>query len=206
MNSIADILKLSPVMPVLTIEDARDAVPLAAALIEGGLRVLEVTLRTDAALAAIATIARDLPDAIVGAGTVQGPRLLDEARCAGARFAVSPGLSDALSEAAKGSGFPFLPGIATASEAMRGLDQGFTHFKFFPAESMGGVQTLSAFAGPLPQARFVPTGGITQANAPDYLALANVVAVGGTWLAPKALIEARDWAAIAGLARAASAL
>ena len=202
MSDIADIPALSPVIPLLTIEDAGDAVPLARALVEGGLRVLEVTLRTSQALDSISAIARALPDAVVGAGTVLNARDCASARDAGARFAVSPGFTDSLA----GSPLPLLPGVATASEIMRGLDAGFTHFKFFPAESAGGVGALKAFAGPFGQARFCPTGGITPDNAPLYLALANVVCIGGTWIAPKNLVAEKNWSAIAGRARAASGL
>ncbi len=202
MSDIAEILALSPVIPVLTIEDANDAVPLARALLGGGLRVLEVTLRTEQALDCISAIARAMPDAIVGAGTVLSARDCARAHDTGARFAVSPGLTDGLAQ----SPLPLLPGIATASEIMRGLDFGLTCFKFFPAESSGGVRALKAFAGPFGQVRFCPTGGISQDNAPLYLALANVVCIGGTWIAPENLIAEKNWSAIAELARAASRL
>jgi 2-dehydro-3-deoxyphosphogluconate aldolase/(4S)-4-hydroxy-2-oxoglutarate aldolase len=206
MNGIDAILKLSPVIPVLTIEDARDAVPLVGALFEGGLRVFEVTLRTAAAPTAIEAIARALPDAMVGAGTVLNAGDFGRARDAGARFIVSPGLSDSVLDAAKASTLAFLPGAATASEIMRGLDAGLTHFKFFPAEAAGGIAMLKAFAGPFAQVRFCPTGGVTPESAHAYLALANVVCVGGTWLAPKNVVAQRNWSHIAELARAASRL
>jgi 2-dehydro-3-deoxyphosphogluconate aldolase/(4S)-4-hydroxy-2-oxoglutarate aldolase len=204
MNGIDAILKLSPVIPVLTIEDARDAVPLVGALFEGGLRVFEVTLRTAQAPAAIEAIARALPDAMVGAGTVLNAKDFGTARDAGARFIVSPGLSDGVLGAATASRLAFLPGAATASEIMRGLDAGLTHFKFFPAEAAGGIAMLKAFAGPFAQVRFCPTGGITPESASTYLALSNVVCVGGTWLAPKNLVAQRNWSHIVELARAAS--
>jgi 2-dehydro-3-deoxyphosphogluconate aldolase/(4S)-4-hydroxy-2-oxoglutarate aldolase len=202
VSAIADILGLSPVIPVLTIEEPGDALPLARALLEGGLRVMEVTLRTDAALDSISAIARAVPEAIVGAGTVLNRGDCTRARDAGARFAMSPGLTDALAEAP----IPILPGVATASEIMRGLDLGLELFKFFPAEAMGGARALKSFAGPFGGVRFCPTGGITQDNAPSYLTLANVVCIGGTWIAPENLVARKDWSAIAALARAASGL
>jgi 2-dehydro-3-deoxyphosphogluconate aldolase/(4S)-4-hydroxy-2-oxoglutarate aldolase len=206
MKGIDAIVKLSPVIPVLTIEDAGDAVPLISALHEGGLRVFEVTLRTATALPAIEAIARALPDAVVGAGTVLNARDFDQARDSGARFIVSPGLSEGVLSAAKANALPFLPGVATASDVMRGLDAGLTHFKFFPAEASGGIAMLRALAGPFAQARFCPTGGLTPENASSYLALSNVVCIGGTWLTPKTLVAERNWSGIAGLARAASRL
>jgi 2-dehydro-3-deoxyphosphogluconate aldolase / (4S)-4-hydroxy-2-oxoglutarate aldolase len=206
MKSIADILKLSPVIPVLTIDSADTAVPLARALLDGGLRVLEVTLRTEAALAAIGAIARAVPDAVVGAGTVLNADSYKRACDIGARFIVTPGLTEAIRDVAKKHTVPLLPGVATASEIMRGLETGLSHFKFFPAESSGGAAAVKAFAGPFAQVRFCPTGGVTPDNARDYLALKNVVCVGGTWLAPKHLVDSQDWAAITELARAAAAL
>jgi 2-dehydro-3-deoxyphosphogluconate aldolase/(4S)-4-hydroxy-2-oxoglutarate aldolase len=206
MKSIADILKLSPVIPVLTIDSADTAVPLARALLDGGLRVLEVTLRTEAALAAIGAIARAVPDAVVGAGTVLNADSYKRACDIGARFIVTPGLTEAIRDVAKKHTVPLLPGVATASEIMRGLETGLSHFKFFPAESSGGAAAVKAFAGPFAQVRFCPTGGVTPDNARDYLALKNVVCVGGTWLAPNHLVDSQDWAAITELARAAAAL
>ena len=197
---------LGPVVPVLVIEREADAVPLARALAAGGVRALEVTLRTPVALAAIRAIAAEVPEASVGAGTVLNARDLDAAAEAGARFIVSPGLTDGLARAAEASRLPFLPGVATAGEIMRGLDLGLTRFKFFPAETSGGAAAAAAFAGPFPQVRFCPTGGIGPANAADYLSLANVACVGGSWLAPKAAARAGDWRRIEGLARAAAAL
>jgi 2-dehydro-3-deoxyphosphogluconate aldolase / (4S)-4-hydroxy-2-oxoglutarate aldolase len=206
MKAIADILKVSSVIPVLAIDSAGTAVPLARALFKGGLRVLEITLRTDAALACISAIARELPEVVVGAGTVLDADQYKRACDAGARFIVSPGLTDRIRDAAQYSQVPLLPGVATASEIMRGLDAGLTHFKFFPAETSGGAAAVKAFHGPFPKVRFCPTGGITPDNARQYLALENVACVGGSWLAPKRLVDNNDWAAITELASAAAAL
>ncbi len=204
--AIDAVLGRAPVLPVLVIDQLDDAVPLARALVEAGLPVLEVTLRSDAALAAIRAIARELPSAIVGAGTVLDAGQLDAAVAAGARFAIAPGATDALYRAAEYAPIPFIPAIATASELMRGLEFGHRRFKFFPAEAAGGIAALRAFAGPFPQVRFCPTGGIDAARAPAYLALANVITVGGSWMLPAAALAARDWPSIAELARAAAAL
>jgi 2-dehydro-3-deoxyphosphogluconate aldolase/(4S)-4-hydroxy-2-oxoglutarate aldolase len=198
-----DILSRAPVIPVITIEREQDAVPLARALVAGGLTVLEVTLRTPAALAAMKAIARDVPEALLGAGTVLSQRDYDAAVAAGARFALSPGYVEALNPLPEA---PFIPGIATASELMRGIGAGYATFKFFPAAPLGGPAALSALGGPLPNAKFCPTGGITLKNAPDYLALANVLCVGGSWVAPLDAIRAGDWARIEALAHEASAL
>jgi 2-dehydro-3-deoxyphosphogluconate aldolase/(4S)-4-hydroxy-2-oxoglutarate aldolase len=203
MRTIDEIIGATPVIPVLTIARIDDAVPLAQALTEGGLKVLEMTLRTPAALGAIEAIARAVPHAVAGAGTVMTADDLKRARDAGAQFAVSPGLTEKL---ARDVALPLLPGVATASEIMRGRELGFDRFKFFPAESSGGVAALKAFAGPFADIRFCPTGGITAKIAPDYLALANVMCVGGSWMAPPSMIEARDWKGIAKLARAAAGL
>lgn len=200
------ILSRAPVVPVLRIERREDAVPLARALVENGLPVLEVTLRTPHALAAIEAIARDVPEAIVGAGTVLRPADLVSVEDAGAVFAISPGATEALYEAAEQSSVPFIPAIATASELMRGLDAGHSRFKFFPAESSGGVAALKAFAGPFARAKFCPTGGIDAAKAPAYLALSNVITVGGSWMVPEPSLVACDWAAIGALAHAAAKL
>ena len=200
------ILARAPVVPVLRIERLEDAVPLARALVDNGLPVLEVTLRTHHALAAIESIAREVPEAIVGAGTVLRPADLVSVGDAGAVFAISPGATDALYDAAEQSSIPFIPAIATASELMRGLDAGHSRFKFFPAEASGGVGALKSFAGPFARAKFCPTGGIDAAKAPDYLALPNVVTVGGSWMVPDSLLRACDWAAIGALAHAAAAL
>lgn len=200
---LAELLVRSPVLPVVTIADAAAAVPLARALLAGGLGVIEVTLRTPAAAEAISRIAREVEGMVVGAGTVLSAREMAAAEQAGAQFAVSPGFSASLSAQAS---LPLLPGVATASEVMAALEAGHTLMKFFPAEAAGGPAMLKALAGPLPQARFCPTGGITAANAHGYLRLANVTCVGGSWLAPPDAIAAGDWQAIARLAREATRL
>ena len=200
-----DVMGIGPVIPVITIARIEDAAPLASALTAGGIRALEVTLRTPAALDAIAAMRR-VEGAIVGAGTVLDARDAERAAEAGAQFIVSPGLTEGLAKAVKSLALPFLPGIATPADIMRGLDLGLDRFKFFPAEVYGGVNGLKAFAGPFPQIRFCPTGGVTQATAPDYLALPNVGCVGGTWLTPKSAIDAGDWARITALASQASGL
>jgi 2-dehydro-3-deoxyphosphogluconate aldolase/(4S)-4-hydroxy-2-oxoglutarate aldolase len=200
------LMRMGPVIPVLTIERLADAEPLARALVAGGLKVLEITLRTPVALEAIGLMAAAAPEAIVGAGTVLNPADLDRAQAAGARFIVSPGLTEALTAAAKASGLPFLPGVATASELMRGLDAGFTRFKFFPAASSGGPAALAALAGPFGEARFCPTGGIGAKTAHDYLAQPNVLCVGGGWVAPADALAASDWDRVTALAKAAAAL
>jgi 2-dehydro-3-deoxyphosphogluconate aldolase / (4S)-4-hydroxy-2-oxoglutarate aldolase len=194
------ILQRAPVLPVLSIERLDDAVPLARALVSGGLPVFEVTLRTGAALEAIARIRAEVPEALVGAGTVITPADLDEVVASGALFAISPGASEALYLAAAGAAIPFIPAVATASELMRGLNHGHRHFKFFPAAAAGGVATLKAFAGPFPDAKFCPTGGIDRDSAGAYLALDNVITVGGSWMAPADAVRARDWLRIATLA------
>lgn len=198
-----EILRKAPVIPVLTIAREEDAVPLARALVSGGLSVLEVTLRTPAALGAMKRIAAEAPEALVGAGTVLNQRDYDAARAAGARFALSPGFVDKLQADADA---PFIPGIATASEAMRGLDAGYTVFKFFPAGPLGGPAALRALGGPLAAAKFCPTGGIDVNNARDYLELPNVLCVGGSWVAPMGAIAAGDWAQIGALAAEAAQL
>ena len=202
MQAVDAILLRAPVVPVLSIESLDDAVPLARALTDAGLPVLEVTLRTHVARAAIERIARDVPQAIVGAGTVLRPGDLASVISAGAQFAIAPGSTDALYAAAADAAIPFIPAIATASELMCGLDAGHARFKFFPAESAGGLGALRSFAGPFPQAKFCPTGGIDAAKAPAYLALSNVLTVGGSWMVPKDALASRDWAAIAKLAAA----
>jgi 2-dehydro-3-deoxyphosphogluconate aldolase / (4S)-4-hydroxy-2-oxoglutarate aldolase len=199
------LLGKTPVIPVLTIGDAAQAVPLARALVSGGLAVLEVTLRTAAALAAIKAIADAVPDAVVGAGTVTGPPDIDKALAAGARFLVSPGTTAVLADAFAARA-PALPGCATVSEAMTLAERGFAVLKFFPAEPSGGVAWLKAVAEPLPRIRFCPTGGVNIANAAAYLALPNVIAVGGSWVAPEPMISAGKFDRIAELAREAAAL
>ena len=206
MQAVDAILLRAPVVPVLSIDSLDDAVPLARALADAGLPVLEVTLRTDVARAAIERIAREVPQAIVGAGTVLRPDDLASVISAGAQFAIAPGSTDALYAAAADAAIPFIPAIATASELMRGLDACHARFKFFPAESAGGIGALRSFAGPFPQAKFCPTGGIDAAKAPAYLALSNVLTVGGSWMVPKDALASRDWAAVAKLAAACVSL
>ncbi|WP_017664206.1 bifunctional 4-hydroxy-2-oxoglutarate aldolase/2-dehydro-3-deoxy-phosphogluconate aldolase [Porphyrobacter sp. AAP82] len=200
--NIDAIMRTAPVIPVIVIEDEAHAVPLAEALVAGGLRVLEVTLRTPAALAAIRAM-KAVPGAIVGAGTVTNPRELDAALEAGSEFIVSPGLTETLGRAAVASGVPFLPGIANAGDIMRGLDLGLDRFKFFPAMAAGGLPALKALAAPFGSVRFCPTGGISLANAPEWLAFDPVLCVGGSWVSPKG---APDKPAIEALARQAFAL
>lgn len=200
------ILRRAPALPVLTIERLDDAVPLARTLVEAGLPVLEVTLRSSVALEAIARIAVEVPGAIVGAGTVLRPLDLEQVAEAGAGFAIAPGATEGLYAAARTTAIPFLPAIATASELMHGLEQGHRRFKFFPAAAMGGPAALKAFAGPFPHARFCPTGGIDADSAPGYLALANVLTVGGAWMVPPDALAQRDWGRIAGLATRAARL
>lgn len=185
---VADIMRTGPVIPVLVIHDAATAGPLAEALVAGGLRVLEVTLRTPAALDAIREMKR-VPGAIVGAGTVVNSEQFAQAMDAGSEFIVSPGLTERLADPIIASGVPYLPGVATAGEIMRGLDLGLTHFKFFPAETSGGLKALKALAAPFYQARFCPTGGITEATAPDWLAFNPVLCVGGSWITGGTMAE-----------------
>lgn len=202
MSTIEAVMRTAPVIPVLVIDDVRNAAPIAHALVTGGLPVLEVTLRTPAALDVIREM-KQIDGAIVGAGTVLNPADLDAALKAGSEFIVSPGLTEALGNAAIASGIPFLPGTATASDVMRGLDLGLSHFKFFPAEASGGIAALKAIAGPFGGARFCPTGGIRQDTAYEWLALEAVLCVGGSWMVPSG---APDMAAIEQAARAARGL
>jgi len=199
-----DVLSLSPVMPVVVIDDAAHAVPMARALIAGGVRTIEITLRTAAALDAIRAIRRDVPDASVGAGTVLNEADLKAAIDAGATYALSPGGTPALMKAALAAGIPFIPGIATSSEVMTGLDLGYRCFKFFPAENIGGAGALKSLASPLPKAKFCPTGGIGPDKVESYLALPNVLCVGGSWITPADKMKAGDWSAIEALARKAA--
>ncbi|MFI1622028.1 bifunctional 4-hydroxy-2-oxoglutarate aldolase/2-dehydro-3-deoxy-phosphogluconate aldolase [Streptomyces lydicus] len=200
------VLGLAPVLPVVVLDDAADAVPLARALVAGGLPAIEVTLRTPAALDAIRAIAEEVPEAVVGAGTVLTPEHVDAAGAAGARFLVSPGWSPRLLRAMRVCGLPFLPGVSTASEVVTLLDEGVTELKFFPAEAAGGTAYLKSLAAPLPQARFCPTGGIGLASAPSYLALPNVACVGGTWMLPTDALAAKDWDRVRRLAKEAAEL
>jgi 2-dehydro-3-deoxyphosphogluconate aldolase/(4S)-4-hydroxy-2-oxoglutarate aldolase len=204
--NIRNILALAPVIPVLTIEKLEHAVPLARALAAGGLRVLEVTLRTPAGLPAIEAMRKSVPEAVVGVGTLTRPEDFTHAAQAGAQFGVSPGLTADLARAAQGAGFPLLPGIMTPSELIAGLSFGFTTFKLFPAQQAGGVNMLKAMHGPFPDIVFCPTGGITRATAPEFLALPNVACVGGSWVAPSDKVRAGDWTAIEALARDAAEL
>lgn len=200
------ILSQAPVVPVISIERLADAVPLARALVAGGLPVLEITLRTAVALEAMRLIVAEVPEAIVGAGTVLTPADLDAVIATGSAFAISPGATPTLYAAAAHASIPWLPAIASASELMLGLEHGHHRFKFFPAESSGGIAAVKSFGGPFAQARFCPTGGIDAAKAPAYKALANVITVGGSWMLPKAAIDTGRWDEIEALARAAAAL
>lgn len=182
MTTGQDLLELSPVMPVVVIDDAADAVPTARALLAGGIGVIELTLRTAAALSAIERVAAEVPDIVIGAGTVTSPDQAKQAADAGAKFLVTPGCTDAVVDACFETGLPFLPGASTVSEAMRLAERGLSALKFFPAEASGGVGYLKSIAGPLPSLKFCPTGGITVASAPSYLALPNVGCIGGSWL------------------------
>lgn len=196
----------APVIPVIVLNEVVHAVPLARALLAGGIRMLEITLRTSCALACIAHIARDVPQAVVGAGTVRNAADVRAAKEAGARFLVSPGYTPALGQAARAAGLPLLPGVATGSEIMAALDDGYTELKFFPALQAGGVAMLKAWSGPFGEVHFCPTGGITAANARDFLALPNVACVGGSWLVPADALARQDWAAITQLAAEAAQL
>ncbi|WP_369207132.1 bifunctional 4-hydroxy-2-oxoglutarate aldolase/2-dehydro-3-deoxy-phosphogluconate aldolase [Streptomyces sp. PU-14G] len=198
------VLDLAPVIPVVVLDDVADAVPLARALVAGGLPAIEVTLRTTAAPEAIRAIAESVPEAVVGAGTVLGPGNVREAVEAGARFLVSPGWTDTLLEAMRASGVPFLPGVSTTSEVVALLERGVREMKFFPAEAAGGTAYLKSLASPLPQARFCPTGGVSAANAGSYLALPNVACVGGTWMLPGDALAAKDWDRVEALAAQAA--
>ncbi|MFF3603131.1 bifunctional 4-hydroxy-2-oxoglutarate aldolase/2-dehydro-3-deoxy-phosphogluconate aldolase [Streptomyces sp. NPDC002463] len=205
-TSVFDLAPECPVVPVVVIEDAADAVPLARALVAGGLPLIEVTLRTPVALDAVRAIAAEVPDAVVGAGTVVSPAGVADAVGAGARFLVGPGWTERLLGAMRDSGLPFLPGVSTASEVVALIERGVEDMKFFPAEAAGGVPYLKSLAGPLPRARFCPTGGVSLASAPAYLALPNVRCVGGTWMLPPAALAARDWGRVESLARGAAGL
>jgi 2-dehydro-3-deoxyphosphogluconate aldolase / (4S)-4-hydroxy-2-oxoglutarate aldolase len=205
MNML-EIMQTSAVIPVIAIEEIAHAVPLAKALVAGGIRVLEVTLRTEHGLAAIRAIAEQVPDAIVGVGTLTRPAEFAAARDAGAVFGVSPGLTPALIEAARQSGLPLLPGVMTPSEVMAAREAGFQQLKLFPAVPAGGIGMLNAIAGPLPDVMFCPTGGITQESALPFLMCKNVACVGGSWLTPKEAVHAGDWSRVTALAAAASGL
>ncbi|KRG63262.1 2-dehydro-3-deoxyphosphogluconate aldolase [Stenotrophomonas humi] len=200
------ILKLAPVIPVFTPDNIDDAVQVAHALLRGGLPVIEVTLRTPNAMEAIKAMVEAVPDAVVGAGTVLDAKQLEQLKAAGGRFAVSPGATDRLYAAARDADLPFLPGVATSSELMRGLEYGLDTFKFFPAVQAGGAAMLSAWNGPFGDVRFCPTGGISAQTASQFLHLPNVLCVGGSWLTTRELLQARDWTKIQQLAREAAVL
>jgi 2-dehydro-3-deoxyphosphogluconate aldolase/(4S)-4-hydroxy-2-oxoglutarate aldolase len=207
MTSIArDLLAVSPVVPVVVVDDAADAVPLAEALLRGGVGIMEITLRTPDALAALAAVAKAVPRMRIGAGTVVTPEQVDAAREAGATFLVSPGATGTLVDAALASGLPFLPGAGTVSEMLALLERGLDTLKFFPAEASGGRSYLSSVAGPLPGLAFCPTGGISASTAADWLALPNVGCVGGSWLTPADAVRAHDWGRIERLAAEATKL
>ena len=203
---LEEIVAATSVMPVMVIDRLEEAVPLAQALVAGGIRVLEITLRTPAGLEAVKRIKQEVPDAIVGVGTIATPQLLEASIKAGAAFGVSPGTPPALLKAIVDSGLPFFPGVATMTEVMQVMDAGLTVMKFFPAVAAGGIKMLDSFAGPFPQVGFCPTGGINAANAADFFKLKNVVCVGGSWLTPKHLIAEGNWAGITQLAQEAAAL
>jgi 2-dehydro-3-deoxyphosphogluconate aldolase / (4S)-4-hydroxy-2-oxoglutarate aldolase len=198
----AEVFSAGPVVPVLVIERVEDAVPIANALMAGGIKVLEVTLRTPVAIEAIREIAKHCPDALVGAGTVTNAQQLRQVTDAGAKFAISPGLTPDLLEAGNKGEIALIPGISSISELMVGLDNGYSHFKFFPAEASGGVNSLKSIGGPFPDVKFCPTGGINPQNYKDYLALTNVLCCGGSWLCPDEMIKSGNWAGITALAAA----
>lgn len=200
------IMQDAPVIPVIVLHNAEHAVPMAKALLAGGIRVLEVTLRTPQGLACIEAIAKQLPEAIVGAGTVRNAADAAAAARAGARFAVSPGYTSKLGQACRDLNLPLLPGVATSSEIMMAQEDGFTELKFFPAVQSGGIQILKAWQGPFGELRFCPTGGISPGNAAEFLALSNVVCVGGSWLVPASAVESGNWSLITELAQATQAL
>jgi 2-dehydro-3-deoxyphosphogluconate aldolase/(4S)-4-hydroxy-2-oxoglutarate aldolase len=201
-----ELMRIGPVIPVIVIDDVEQAVPLARALVAGGVRVLEVTLRTPVALDAIRAIAAEVPDAVVGVGTISRAEHFEQAIEAGARFGVSPGLSRELIEAAHASRLPLLPGVMTPSDVISARNAGFSELKLFPAQQAGGIGMLKALSGPFPDVTFCPTGGVTLATAPSFLALPNVGCVGGSWLTPPAMVKAGDWEGITALAIEAAKL
>ena len=205
--NVRDVLSLSPVLPVMVVHDVDNTIKAAQAMFEGGIRAFEITLRTPIALQAIRELRNNLPrEAIIGAGTITQAKDLQAAMQAGAQFGVSPGLTAKLTQAIQAEAWPFLPGVASASELMQAMDNGFDTFKLFPAAAIGGIDLLKAWAGPFAHARFCPTGGIHASNAADYLALKNVLAVGGSWLMPAEKMAQQDWQGIRTLAQAACAL
>ncbi|MGC3985801.1 MAG: bifunctional 4-hydroxy-2-oxoglutarate aldolase/2-dehydro-3-deoxy-phosphogluconate aldolase [Pseudorhodoferax sp.] len=201
-----DVMRDAPVIPVIVLHDVAHAVPLARALLAGGIRMLEVTLRTPQALACMEAIAKDVPEAVVGAGTIRTPADVAASVRAGARFGVSPGYTAKVGQACRDAGLPLLPGVATGSEIMMAQEDGFTELKFFPALQAGGIPMLKAWQGPFGEVRFCPTGGVSAANAGEFLALSNVACVGGSWIVPNDAIAAGDWGRIEKLAREAAAL
>jgi 2-dehydro-3-deoxyphosphogluconate aldolase/(4S)-4-hydroxy-2-oxoglutarate aldolase len=204
--SAIDVMRDAPVIPVIVLHDVKDAVPLARALVAGGIRMLEVTLRTREALECIEIIAKEVPEAVPGAGTIRGAADAQASALAGARFGVSPGYTRSVGKACHDLGLPLLPGVATGSEIMLAQEDGFTELKFFPAVQAGGLAMLKAWQGPFGEVKFCPTGGITAANAHEFLSLANVACVGGSWIVPTDAIAAGDWGRIEALAREASQL
>jgi 2-dehydro-3-deoxyphosphogluconate aldolase / (4S)-4-hydroxy-2-oxoglutarate aldolase len=201
-----DVMQDAPVIPVIVLNDVNHAVPMARALVAGGIRMLEVTLRTSVALQCIERIAKEVPDAVVGAGTVRSPAEAQAAARAGARFAVSPGFTTAVGQACRDVGLPLLPGVATGSEIMIASEAGYTELKFFPAMQAGGPAMLKAWSGPFFDVKFCPTGGVSVSNAKDFLSLPNVICVGGSWLVPNDALASGDWARITSLAAEAVAM
>ncbi|WP_371379269.1 bifunctional 4-hydroxy-2-oxoglutarate aldolase/2-dehydro-3-deoxy-phosphogluconate aldolase [Thalassotalea aquiviva] len=201
-----DVFSQGAIVPVLVIEQVEDAVPIAKALIKGGINILEVTLRTENALEVIKEIATHLPDSMIGAGTITNKKNLQQAIDAGAKFAISPGLTPELLAYAKKGTVPLIPGISSISELMTGIDAGYDHFKFFPAEAVGGVKVIKAISGPFPNVKFCPTGGINLNNMSDYLALSSVDCIGGSWLVPAQAVKNKDWDQITELAKQAVAI
>ncbi|MCU1515964.1 MAG: Keto-deoxy-phosphogluconate aldolase [Pseudarthrobacter sp.] len=206
MADVTSVLNVSPVIPVVTIDDPRHAVPVARALADGGVRIIELTLRTESALTSLQLIADEVPEILVGAGTVLTPGQADAVVAAGAQFIVSPGVTPSLLDHLLTVGVPVLPGVATVGEVMQVLERGLTAMKFFPAGPAGGPDYLAAIGAPIPQVQFCPTGGVSMATAPKYLALPNVSCVGGSWLTPRAALDKEDWREISQLARVTASL
>lgn len=205
-EALLPVMTGQPVIPVIVLDDAKDAVPMAKALVAGGLPAIEITLRTDAALESIRRVAAEVPDALVGAGTILNAAQFDEAVEAGSKFIVSPGLTPELVDAAEGSPVPLLPGAVTSSEIMAALEDGYSLLKFFPAEQAGGAAYLKSLSSPFGGVKFCPTGGVSATNAADYLSLPNVLCVGGSWVAPKDAVAAGDWDRVTALAKEAAGL
>ncbi len=205
-DKIIEVLQISPIVPVVVIEDVKDAVPLAQSLVEGGIQIIEVTLRSSCALEAIELIAKNVPKMRVGAGTILNPTQLEQAQNRGAEFLISPGLTIKLLEYAKKKDMPLIPGVSSSSEVMQALELGYSALKFFPAEYCGGVKLLNAFNGPFKGVKFCPTGGISTDNMRSYLNLENVLCVGGSWLTPKNLIQNKEWDKITEICKQSLAL